>query len=93
METLKTSKTRKQKANRRRLEALALHVKERDNWRCVACGRRKELECHHILSVAEGGKHEMASCVTLCRGCHIAHHGGKLYRPRREWDRFIDGVS
>lgn len=48
-------------------------IHERDNWRCQLpydesgfCGRRKNLEVHHIENRSQGGGHEKKNLITLC---------------------------
>ena len=68
----------------RRWRILRLRVFERDNWRCVLCGKAGRLECDHIKPLALGGDPwNPANLRTLCRGCHIErgrrkplHQGG-----------------
>ena len=49
----------------------------RDNHRCVACGTtcaRGEADVHHLMPRDLGGSDDPANLVTLCDGCHAAHH-------------------
>lgn len=46
------------------------NVFEKDNYQCVFCGNKKELEVDHIIPIAKGGKHTMANFQTLCRKCN-----------------------
>ena len=49
----------------------------RDNYRCVACGTacaRGEADVHHLMPRDLGGPDDPANLVTLCDGCHAAHH-------------------
>jgi ATP-dependent DNA helicase RecQ len=58
----------------------------RDNHRCVECGiwcRDSDADVHHLLPRSAGGKDEPSNLVTLCDGCHAAHHpklAGRLAR-------------
>jgi ATP-dependent DNA helicase RecQ len=58
----------------------------RDNHRCVECGtscRDADADVHHLLPRSAGGKDEPSNLVTLCDGCHAAHHpklAGRLAR-------------
>src|ERR1039457_3991565 len=52
-------------------------VLNRDNHRCVACGTtcaRGEADVHHLMPRDLGGSDDPANLVTLCDGCHAAHH-------------------
>jgi hypothetical protein len=42
----------------------------RDNWACVQCGSKNELEAHHVEAVKDGGLPEIENLVTLCKTCH-----------------------
>jgi ATP-dependent DNA helicase RecQ len=61
-------------------------VLRRDNYKCVECGkpcRSAELDVHHLLPRSAGGPDEPSNLVTLCDGCHAAHHpklAGRLAR-------------
>src|ERR1700722_17564159 len=58
----------------------------RDNNRCVECGiscRSADADIHHLLPRSAGGTDEPSNLVTLCDGCHAAHHpklAGRLAR-------------
>jgi ATP-dependent DNA helicase RecQ len=58
----------------------------RDNHRCVECGvqcGRTDADVHHLLPRSAGGTDEPSNLVTLCDGCHAAHHpklAGRLAR-------------
>lgn len=58
----------------------------RDNYRCVECGIRcgaGTADVHHLLPRSSGGTDEPSNLVTLCDGCHAAHHpklAGRLAR-------------
>jgi len=52
-------------------------VLARDDHRCVGCGEvcsRGEADVHHLIPRSLGGSDEPANLVTLCDGCHGAHH-------------------
>jgi 5-methylcytosine-specific restriction endonuclease McrA len=52
-------------------------VLERDNYRCVSCRaelQSRDADVHHLLPRSMGGSDELANLVTLCDGCHAAHH-------------------
>jgi ATP-dependent DNA helicase RecQ len=58
----------------------------RDDHRCVQCGiwcRDADADVHHLLPRSAGGSDEPSNLVTLCDGCHTAHHpklAGRLAR-------------
>ncbi len=52
-------------------------VLRRDKFRCVECGKpctRAEADIHHLMPRSAGGSDEPSNLVTLCDGCHAAHH-------------------
>src|ERR1017187_7412382 len=52
-------------------------VLARDNYRCISCGeicQRGEADIHHVIPRSLGGTDEPSNLVTLCDGCHGAHH-------------------
>lgn len=66
----------------RTMPALRWQVFQRDNWRCVACGRTALdniiLHVDHIIPRSKGGKNEIGNYQTLCNICNI----GKSNRDR-----------
>ena len=68
-------------------------VFERDNYACVACGKRSRLECDHIVAVADGGSDDLANLRTLCRTCHMNRNrdDNKTYTVagQDEWEAFV----
>ena len=61
-------------------------VLRRDSYKCVECGtpcRSAEADVHHLLPRSAGGPDEPSNLITLCDGCHAAHHpklAGRLAR-------------
>src|SRR3989442_15894730 len=52
-------------------------VLARDGHVCRSCGEacsRGEADVHHLIPRAAGGVDEAANLITLCDGCHAAHH-------------------
>ena len=59
-------------------------VFERDNFRCVECGRGGRLECDHVTPLRrEPGQdpYDPKGLQTLCRACHIAKTAHENRRP------------
>jgi hypothetical protein len=52
----------------------------RDHHRCTVPGCRsaRNLDVHHIVPQAEGGKHQLWNVTLLCSGHHAALHSGLL---------------
>jgi ATP-dependent DNA helicase RecQ len=61
-------------------------ILRRDNYKCLECGNpccAAEADVHHLLPRSAGGTDEPSNLVTLCDGCHAAHHpklAGRLAR-------------
>jgi len=52
-------------------------VLKRDGHACRACGKpcpHGEADVHHLIPRAAGGVDDPANLITLCDGCHAAHH-------------------
>jgi ATP-dependent DNA helicase RecQ len=52
-------------------------ILRRDKFRCVECGEScdpDEADIHHLLPRSAGGSDEPSNLITLCDGCHAAHH-------------------
>ena len=57
--------------------AIRAVVLARDSHRCRACGDecpQGEADVHHLIPRAAGGADDPANLITLCDGCHAAHH-------------------
>lgn len=67
-------------------------VLARDGNRCTGCGiavESRDADIHHLLPRSMGGTDDLANLVTLCDGCHAAHHpilaGGLARRVLERW--------
>src|SRR5690606_24117865 len=52
-------------------------VLARDGHACRSCGNvcaQGEADVHHLIPRAAGGPDEASNLITLCDGCHAAHH-------------------
>jgi len=52
-------------------------ILKRDRNRCVSCGdpcRPEDADIHHLIPRSFGGTDEPSNLITLCDGCHAAHH-------------------
>ncbi|MCP3393900.1 RecQ family ATP-dependent DNA helicase [Bradyrhizobium sp. CCGB12] len=52
-------------------------ILRRDKFKCVECETpcsRGDADIHHLLPRSAGGTDEPSNLVTLCDGCHAAHH-------------------
>jgi 5-methylcytosine-specific restriction endonuclease McrA len=59
-------------------KALSKAVYIRDQWKCRHCSDRNGLHPHHVIKQSHQGPDEMTNLITLCAGCHRAHHDGHL---------------
>lgn len=52
--------------------AFIRRVFDRDLWQCrvPSCGKRRDLQCHHIVARSLGGRDEEDNGITLCAGHH-----------------------
>jgi 5-methylcytosine-specific restriction endonuclease McrA len=67
--------------------ALKLRVLERDGWRCQCCGRRDQLEVHHLIRRSQLGPDDEENLIVLCNGCHRVSHDKKSLIRERELTR------
>lgn len=49
---------------------LRFEVYERDGFKCVYCGSRKDLSCDHVTPESKGGATEKGNLVTSCKSCN-----------------------
>lgn len=57
---------------------LRWRVYERDGFKCVYCGARKDLTIDHVKAEAEGGETVATNLVTACRPCNSKKHTKSL---------------
>jgi 5-methylcytosine-specific restriction enzyme A len=74
---------------------LRVQVLARDNYRCLMCGRSKDvipLQVDHVIPVAEGGTDELSNLATLCQPCN---NGKSAFRfsDYRNMNLIPDGLS
>ena len=55
-------------------QQLCQQVLERDGWRCQACGKRANLQVHHIVLRSQSGDDIEDNLITLCSECHDQIH-------------------
>ena len=85
-----TRKTRKEyyaELNSIEWRLRALLIKNRDNFKCVECGKNYELAVHHKIYANDGRKaweYGGEHLVTLCGGCHQdAHTVTRSFRTKK----------
>ncbi len=57
-------------------QELKARILERDGWRCQHCGRRDQLQIHHIIRRSHTGSDTEENLITLCTECHHRLHLG-----------------
>jgi 5-methylcytosine-specific restriction endonuclease McrA len=67
------------KCPRLRLDAedftqLRFQILERDGWQCQQCGRRDQLQIHHIVRRSQSGADSEENLIVLCSECHRSVH-------------------
>lgn len=67
-------------------------VLARDGYKCVSCSTKvksRDADAHHLLPRSMGGSDEPSNLLTLCDGCHAAHHpnlaGGLARQAIERW--------
>lgn len=64
--------------------AIIKRVKERDGYKCRACGTPEKpikggyLHVHHIKELSKGGTTSMLNLISLCEKCHQKRHGHNI---------------
>ena len=61
-------------------------VLRRDGFRCCECGVRchhQDADVHHLIPRSLGGSYDPGNLITLCDGCHAAHHPNLQVRLSR----------
>ena len=53
---------------------LRLHILERDGWKCQRCGRRDQLQIHHMIRRSQSGADCEGNLIVLCSSCHRSLH-------------------
>jgi hypothetical protein len=51
-------------------DAVRLFVWQRDEGKCVSCGRKENIEFDHVIPVVEGGSSTERNVQLLCEGCN-----------------------
>jgi HNH endonuclease len=56
-------------------DRLRRQILQRDAWHCQACGRRTNLQVHHLIHSGRGGSDSEKNLISLCTDCHRCVHG------------------
>ena len=67
-------KTRRLRLDAERYRELTAGILERDGWKCQYCGRRNQLQIHHMVRRSQSGPDCDENLIVLCSGCHRALH-------------------
>ncbi len=54
-------------------------VLERDNFQCIVCGSRRNLQIAHFISRGRLGLGISQNLAVLCVHCHFQYDNGKLH--------------
>ena len=84
--------------NRKRWALLRLRIFERDNWRCVRCGKAGRLQADHIVPLAKGGApYALDNLQTLCSEDHRlktqADNGHGPDPEREAWAELVAEIA
>ncbi len=53
---------------------LKIIILERDGWQCQHCGRRDQLQIHHMIRRSQSGADCEENLIVLCSECHRVLH-------------------
>jgi 5-methylcytosine-specific restriction endonuclease McrA len=51
-----------------------MNILERDGWKCQHCGRRDQLQIHHMIRRSQSGADCEGNLIILCCACHRSLH-------------------
>ena len=69
-------KRRPLRLDRVRYRQLEMKILERDGWRCQGCGRRDQLQVHHLVRRSQSGADCDENLIVVCSDCHRSLHSG-----------------
>lgn len=61
---------RNEASNYIKRNAVREFIFSRNNYECVNCGEKENLQIDHIVSVYKGGKNHIDNLQTLCKRCN-----------------------
>ncbi len=82
-----TKKTTKKKTNKKfTLTPATKRLIIKEVGKCERCGKKENLQVHHIKEQNEGGGHTQSNLIVLCYGCHKnkAHRGSFSVAEQRK---------
>lgn len=77
IEKPKRGKSKEQQTFDRKYKKARLKILERDNYKCVNCGKDEDLHVHHKIHKSDGGTNDPENLITLCKWCHAERHKGE----------------
>jgi hypothetical protein len=54
--------------------------------KCAVCGKKEDLEIHHVLPIIKGGTNDFNNLLVVCQEHHTQLHG-KIYRNKINFGR------
>jgi 5-methylcytosine-specific restriction enzyme A len=69
-------------------EKTKLDVKQRDNFQCILCGNKENLQIDHIIPLWKGGSNDIKNLQTLCSN----HHYQKSREENKEYRVFFNEI-
>jgi len=75
------------KRERDNFDGMYKKVLERDGYRCVVCGKTRNIIVHHKDGTGPGAKirdNSIDMLEALCRGCHMNAHRDALNKAKRK---------
>lgn len=70
-----TKRTRRIRLSGDAYRDLCAKILERDKWMCQHCGRREQLQIHHLVHRSQLGADSEDNLIVLCASCHGTLHG------------------
>lgn len=69
-------------------------IKKRDNFTCQYCGKRHDLNVHHIFYDNNYKYHDYPGymLITLCKECHLAEHAAYDLIGHKYHELLISGM-
>ncbi len=74
--TERIPKQRSLRLDRAGYNQMRFQIFERDGWKCQHCGRRDQLQIHHLVRRSQMGPDTEGNLMTVCSDCHRRLHLG-----------------
>ncbi len=74
--TERLPKQRRLRLDRGGYGQLRQQILDRDGWKCQHCGRRDQLQIHHLVRRSQMGPDTEDNLMTVCSDCHRQLHLG-----------------